>query len=156
MSRLTKRPRVDHAATADRLRAHPGEWLEVGEYRSSQAAVGVAYLVRTASVKSGVSPYEPAGSFQAVTRLTEYGARVMACYVGGEESHGPDQHAVRPMQDHERVLGQIERGEVVAGAEGARRIAARAMDAYGTAVWGSDPDTAWADACVSLTTGGAE
>lgn len=41
---------------------------------------------------------------------------------------------VRPETDAERVLGQIERGEVVAGPEGARAIARRHQEAYGD-VW---------------------
>ncbi|WP_439947254.1 hypothetical protein [Streptomyces sp. BBFR109] len=41
--------------------------------------------------------------------------------------------------EDERVLGQIERGEVLAGPEAARRIAARHQEAYGNAVWGSGP-----------------
>lgn len=36
-----------------------------------------------------------------------------------------------PHDDAERVLGQIERGEVIAGAAGARAIAARHEAAYG-------------------------
>lgn len=51
------------------------------------------------------------------------------------------------MPDHERVRGQIARGEVVAGAEGARRIAARHEAAYGD-VWPTDH--AWADAVTDL------
>jgi hypothetical protein len=42
------------------------------------------------------------------------------------------------------------------GPDAARRIAARAMEAYGLAVWGPDPDTVWADALTALTPGGAE
>jgi hypothetical protein len=57
-----------------------------------------------------------------------------------------------PMSDTERVLGQIERGEVRAGAEAARQIAARHQAAYGDAVWGPAPDSAWADALSSLIT----
>lgn len=41
-----------------------------------------------------------------------------------------------PMSDAQRVLGQIERGEVRAGAEAARQIAAKHQAAYGDAVWG--------------------
>lgn len=41
---------------------------------------------------------------------------------------------VRPQSDAERVLGQIARGEVIAGRTGARMIAARAQAAYGD-VW---------------------
>lgn len=53
------------------------------------------------------------------------------------------------MPDHERVRGQIARGEVVAGAEGARRIAARHEAAYGD-VW--TRRAAWMDAVRGLTT----
>lgn len=48
---------------------------------------------------------------------------------------------VRPPSDEERVLGQIERGEVRAGPDAAREIAAKAQAAYGD-VW----DNAWDDA----------
>lgn len=44
---------------------------------------------------------------------------------------------VTPMPDHERVLGQIVRGEVRAGADAAREIAARQQEAYGSAFLGS-------------------
>ncbi|WP_211303270.1 hypothetical protein [Streptomyces milbemycinicus] len=64
------------------------------------------------------------------------------------------------MQDHERVLGQMARGEVLAGPEAARRIAARHEAAYGD-VWKRPApaapvrsvavDSVWADAVHSLT-----
>lgn len=41
---------------------------------------------------------------------------------------------VRPLTDAERVQGQIERGEVRAGPEAARQIAAQHEEAYGD-VW---------------------
>ncbi|CAM5718858.1 hypothetical protein [Streptomyces fumanus] len=65
---------------------------------------------------------------------------------------GPhDPRRVLPSPDTERVLGQIERGEIRCGAEAAREIAARHEAAYGE-VWaaGPDPDAAWADAIASL------
>ncbi|MBA2951469.1 hypothetical protein [Streptomyces himalayensis] len=46
----------------------------------------------------------------------------------------PAEAGVRPPTEEERILGQIERGEVIAGPEGARRIAAIHQAAYG-AVW---------------------
>jgi hypothetical protein len=58
---------------------------------------------------------------------------------------------VTPTSDSDRVLGQIERGDMWCGPDAARRIAARAMDAYGNAVWGPNPDTAWADALTAVT-----
>lgn len=82
MSRLAKRPSVDHAATAARLRATPGQWDAVGDYRSSQTAEHMAHTIRTAYTRGYPSPYAPAGSFQAYTRLTEDGCRLFACYVG--------------------------------------------------------------------------
>lgn len=69
---------------------------------------------------------------------------------------------VRHSADTVRVLGQIERGEIACGPDAARRIAARAMEAYGNAVWrtpaapapAAEPvpssDEAWADALASL------
>ena len=57
-----------------------------------------------------------------------------------------------PMTDTDRVLGQIERGEVRAGADAARQIAARHQAAYGDSVWGPNRDAAWADAIADLHT----
>jgi DNA-binding FadR family transcriptional regulator len=42
-----------------------------------------------------------------------------------------------PMEDHERVLGQIERGEVRVGPDAAREIAARHEEEYGDAFDGT-------------------
>lgn len=44
---------------------------------------------------------------------------------------------ITPMPDHERVLGQIARGEVRAGAHAARKIAARHQATYGDAFDGT-------------------
>jgi len=57
--------------------------------------------------------------------------------------------------DTERVLGQIERGELRCGAAAAREIAARAEAAYGAAFGRRTDDDAWADAVTSLTGGAA-
>jgi hypothetical protein len=46
---------------------------------------------------------------------------------------GNERGKVRPSTDEERVTGQIERGEVVAGAEGAKKIAERTDRDGGTA-----------------------
>jgi hypothetical protein len=68
-----------------------------------------------------------------------------------------DRRRVHPSSDTERVLGQIERGEIRCGADAAREIAARHQAAYGDTVWGPDADRAWVDALASLSTskGGA-
>lgn len=60
---------------------------------------------------------------------------------------GPGTGEVRRPSDAERVLGQIERGEVRAGPDAAREIAARHQAAYGS-VW---DDAAWKDALNGLT-----
>ncbi|RPE40211.1 hypothetical protein EDD90_3247 [Streptomyces sp. Ag109_O5-1] len=54
---------------------------------------------------------------------------------------------IQPSPDTERVLGQIERGEIRCGRDAAREIAARHQAAYGDEVW---PDSAWAAALASL------
>ncbi|MFJ1581599.1 hypothetical protein [Streptomyces sp. NPDC088182] len=59
---------------------------------------------------------------------------------------GPN-HTKRPTSA-EHVLGQIERGEVRAGPDAAREIAARHQEAYGD-VWAT-PDDLFADALASV------
>lgn len=51
------------------------------------------------------------------------------------------------MTDTDRILGQIERGEIRVGTDAAREIAARHEAAYGAA-WPADH--AWADALTAL------
>lgn len=58
---------------------------------------------------------------------------------------------VRATTDEERIVGQIERGEVLAGPEAARIIAARHEAEYGD-VW----DKAWATATADLTESGKD
>ncbi|GGR70787.1 MULTISPECIES: hypothetical protein [Streptomyces] len=53
------------------------------------------------------------------------------------EGQPPMSSPLTPMQDHERVLGQIERGEVRVGPDTAREIAARQEKAYGDAFAGT-------------------
>ncbi|WP_063764821.1 hypothetical protein [Streptomyces aureus] len=54
--------------------------------------------------------------------------------------HLKSQEGRRSMSiDADRVIGQIQRGEVDASADAARRIAARHQAAYGDAVWGPAP-----------------
>jgi len=82
MSRLARRTRTNHAQTAAQLRATPGVWLPVGEYRSTTSADGIAWMVRAAPGNESGVRYAPAGSFEAYTELTDTGTRVMARYVG--------------------------------------------------------------------------
>jgi hypothetical protein len=66
-----------------------------------------------------------------------------------------DQRRVSPSFDTERVLGQIERGELRCGPDAAREIAARAEEQYGAAFGRRTDDAAWADAVTSLNGGTA-
>jgi hypothetical protein len=68
-----------HAEVADRLRAQPGVWLPVGEWRNSLTAKSTASRIRSAY---RAPMYEPAGAFEARTVLTEMGSLVEARYVG--------------------------------------------------------------------------
>lgn len=83
MSRLARRARVDHAQTAANLRAQPGAWLPVGEYRSTTTADSIAWMIQAArdNSQSGIQ-YAPTGSFEARTERTDTGTQVMARYIG--------------------------------------------------------------------------
>ncbi|MFF8656764.1 hypothetical protein [Streptomyces huasconensis] len=140
---MSHRTYISHARVAACLRQKPGVWQFVGEYRNASSAARTASLIRTASQATG-SNYAPAGAFESRTRLTDDGTVIDARYVG--EEHG--KFRARPQADVERVLGQIERGEIRAGRDAAREIAAKAEAAYGAA-WATD--RAWADALTSLT-----
>lgn len=82
-----RRRKVDHFAVAAVCRANPGVWQPVGEYNSMQSADAGANYIRTAYTKVPTqrSAYSPAGSFETRQTLTEYGARVEARYVGGND-----------------------------------------------------------------------
>ncbi|MFJ5151442.1 hypothetical protein ACIQCF_07610 [Streptomyces sp. NPDC088353] len=163
MSRPKKRRQICHAEVAARLRNQPDVWGEVGEYPGLKSAEDVVRRIRTARQ---APMYQPAGSFEARIAGTELYTLVFARYVGhtaavqvlDERPATPPATHIPSGRDCDRVLGQIARGEVQAGPEGARRIAARHQEAYGNAVWGPgpDPDAAWADALAGLSTGGAE
>lgn len=61
-----------------------------------------------------------------------------------------------PTTDAERVLGQIQRGELRCGRDAAREIAAHQEEAYGGAFNGTPAEAllktlAWADTLASLT-----
>jgi hypothetical protein len=87
-----RRRKVDHFAVAAACRENPGVWQPVGEYNSSQSAEGAGDYIRKAYTKklSQRSAYSPAGSFESRHTLTEYGARVEARYVGGNDDAWAD------------------------------------------------------------------
>lgn len=82
MSRLARRTRTNHAETAAALRAQPGMWLPVGEYRANTTADSIAWMIRTARACESGRRYAPAGSFESRTEMTADGTRVMARYIG--------------------------------------------------------------------------
>ncbi|MFE5681684.1 hypothetical protein [Streptomyces sp. NPDC056512] len=153
---MNRQTRVDHARVAAALRDEPGEWLPVGEYRNSSSATSTASMIRTANQRSG-SHYEPAGSCEARLIVTAEGTRVEARYRGTDNPAPARTHVsrsdgrrTRQSVDTTRVLGQIERGEVRAGPDAAREIAAKQEAAYGAA-WPADH--AWAEAVAGLNGG---
>ncbi|MBX9392216.1 hypothetical protein K4749_01045 [Streptomyces sp. TRM72054] len=90
---MTTHVRVNHAATAEKLRANPSVWMTVGEYRNAQTADHTAAMIRAGRWTSGLH-YQPAGAYQARTVLTDDGTRVEARYLA------PD--AVLPISAAER------------------------------------------------------
>lgn len=155
MPRRARRPYVDHAATAAALRAQPRVWLVVGEYRNSITAKGVARMIRTGrsdGVRKIGRHYQPAGQYETRTTLTDDGTLLEARYLP-DRQRASSVTTLLAQTDAARITGQIARGEVLAGPEGARRIAARHETAYGD-VWATDADRAWADAIDSITPGG--
>jgi hypothetical protein len=89
---VRRRPNIDHKAVADACRNQPGVWQPVAEYNSSQSADGAAGYIRYATTKKAIhiSPYAPAGSFEARRTLTEFGARVEARFVGSSDDAWAD------------------------------------------------------------------
>ncbi|MFI0233092.1 hypothetical protein [Streptomyces sp. NPDC017086] len=86
MSRLTKRPRVDHKAAARALREQPGVWLVVGDYRSKTSADSTVTRIRHGypiGAREYGTPYLPVGAYEARTEPVEDGTRVHARYIGG-------------------------------------------------------------------------
>lgn len=79
----TRRNRVPHAQVAAALRALPGTWLPVGEYRNRLAADDIARRIRHGypiGAPAYGTPYTPPGAFEARTRLTDDGTLIEARY----------------------------------------------------------------------------
>jgi hypothetical protein len=147
---MSRHTRVDHAQVAAALRAAPGQWLTVGEYHNPTTVTRIAHMIRSASFALSIW-YGPAGAFETRTRLTEDGTLLEACFVGVRPLH---QNSLPPTFDADRVIGQIERGEVRVGPDAAREIAARHEAEYGAAFVGSPAEALrrqlWAAALASL------
>ncbi|MFD5564469.1 hypothetical protein [Kitasatospora griseola] len=70
---------IRHQPIAEGLRAVPGQWAEVGNYRWHTAAKSAIHCIHNGSLPS----YQPAGSFEAEARFDADGdAHAWARYVG--------------------------------------------------------------------------
>lgn len=69
---------VNHRVVAAALKSNPGAWGRIGEYRTAASAGSMAQAVRNANL----SAYEPAGSFEGVSRKIGNRYYVYAQYVG--------------------------------------------------------------------------
>lgn len=76
---MRRRPLIRHQPIADGLRARPGQWGEVGNYRWLGSAKSAVH-----SIRIGILPaYQPAGAFEAdIHRDGEGDAHVYARYIG--------------------------------------------------------------------------
>jgi hypothetical protein len=72
-------PRAKHAAIAAQLHERPGQWALVDHRASSALAASAANDIRNAR---NLRAYEPAGSFEAVSRTEDGAHNVYARYVG--------------------------------------------------------------------------
>lgn len=73
---------VNHREAVARLRARPGEWLPVGEYRSQSSAKVAVKAIHTGQWPDGnPSAYTP-GQYATRIEMTELGHRVFARYIG--------------------------------------------------------------------------
>ncbi|MDX2700339.1 hypothetical protein [Streptomyces ipomoeae] len=149
--------RATHAQIVARLLANPGTWLPIDTFTSRPAAEALARHIDSA--QGAFTTYGSAENYETRTRRVTDGTLLEARYL---EKAAPPKPRVRVDSrgslDTQRVLGQIERGEIWCGPSAARAIAARQEEAYGAA-WrhpaqaaagpGSG-DEAWADALAGL------
>jgi hypothetical protein len=82
-----RRTNINHFKVAAACRARAGEWQPVGEYNSTQSALGMLRDIRTASARASSqrSAYAPAGAFEGRYSLTEFGVRVEARFIGSSD-----------------------------------------------------------------------
>lgn len=78
--RPSHHPRADHQLAAQQARELPGQWVLVGSYGSTASAMGAASHVRSGRI----AVYQPAGSFDARTELTDDGTDVHARFLAGQ------------------------------------------------------------------------
>jgi hypothetical protein len=149
--------RATHAQIVARLLTNPGTWLPVNTFADRTAAEALGRHIESAQGAFGT--YGSAENYEARTRRVKDGTVLEARYL---DKLAPPKTHVRVDSggsfDTQRVLGQIQRGEVWCGPSAARAIAARHEEAYGAA-WrrpampAAGPesgDAAWADALAGL------
>ncbi|MBO0804251.1 MAG: hypothetical protein J2P25_14400, partial [Nocardiopsaceae bacterium] len=125
---MRRRATINHHAAATAARRAPGEWVRAGLYPSGGSITNALWRVRAAF---RLSAYEPAGAFEARATAEGDDSLLEVRYVAEERRPRRGGRSVPLHPDAERILGQIRRGEVQAGPEGARRIAAWHEAAYG-------------------------
>ncbi|MFD5491531.1 hypothetical protein ACFWH4_00980 [Streptomyces sp. NPDC127091] len=81
---------IDHRDAAARLRAQPGVWLPVGEYRTQGTANAAAKAIRTGRWPNGNPAPYTVGEFEPRTELTEFGVRVLARHLGTQQQRDVD------------------------------------------------------------------
>jgi hypothetical protein len=69
------------AGVGDALRARPGQWARIAEYPGRPVASMLVVRIRTGAVRY----WQPAGSFEAVSRTVDDKTCVFARYVGDGE-----------------------------------------------------------------------
>ncbi|WP_338683841.1 hypothetical protein QD712_25550 [Streptomyces acidiscabies] len=83
--RWPKQARVDHKTVGEALRAQPGTWLTVGEYRNRGSADSVAHWIRVGRGGGTYQIgrwYQPVGAYETRTTLTDDGTLLEARYLG--------------------------------------------------------------------------
>lgn len=83
MTTAQSRRRADHTAVVAALKAQPGVWLPVGEYRNRLSADDIARRIRCGypfGSHAYGTPYTPAGAFETRTQLTDDGTLLEARY----------------------------------------------------------------------------
>lgn len=72
-----------HERIASKLIARPGEWACIGTYSTAPSSNSIAHMIRHGKATA----YQPAESFEAVSRLVNGEHRVYARYVGPGGEH---------------------------------------------------------------------
>lgn len=72
----------NHGAIAKALKDNPGAWARIGTYASPGSCGSMVVYVKKGLAKA----YEPAGTFEAVSRSMDGQYHLFARYVGGSDA----------------------------------------------------------------------